>query len=214
MKPRRVPAAVTGAMTCQILPSPASYPVAFSAQDGPLMGLSWPRWRIMLGDGVQNGSEWPKMTSKTPPRWPKRPPRLPQTPPRRPRTGPRRRKSLKKQWFFNDFYSSASRCRGSFRRPLRSPTGAPRLPKMALRRPKMAPRRPKMPPRRPKMAPEVAQKRPKMVPRRPPEDLLSAPTPLRDAAREPFGSRRPQGASRPPQNEPQSGPKMAQEAKI
>ena len=113
---------------------------------------------------------------------------------------------MKKQWFFNDFYSSASRCRDSFRRPLWSPNGAPRLPKMALRRPKMAPRRPKMPPRRPKMAPEVAQKWPKMVPRRPPEDPLSAPTPLRDAAREPLGSRRPQGASRPPQNEPRRWP--------
>ena len=185
-------------------------PSAFQAkmaQDGLENGPRRPRWRTMCKHGLQSCPKWPKMVPKRPPRWP-------ETPPRRLQDKPRRRKSLKKQWFFNDFYSSASRCRGSFRRPLRSPTGAPRLPKMALRRPKMAPRRPKMPPRRPKMAPEVAQKRPKMVPGRPPEDLLSAPTPLRDAAREPFGSRKPQEASRPPQNEPRSGPKMAQEAKI
>ena len=116
---------------------------------------------------------------------------------------------MKKQWFFNDFCSSASRCRGSFRSPLRSPKGASRLPKMALRRPKMAPKRPKMAPRRPKTAQdgprsrgEAAQDGTQTAPRGLPE----CPKHLRDVAREPFGSPRPQGASRPPQNEPRRWP--------
>ena len=133
------------------------------------MGLSWPRWRIMLGDGVQNCSQWPKMTRKRPPRWPKKPPGWPQTPPRRPRTGPRRQKIIEQNNVFSMiFSSSAFRCRGSFRRPLRSPTGTPRLPKMALRRPRMAPRRPKMPPRRAKTT-QDASKTLQDGPRRPPE---------------------------------------------
>ena len=81
---------------------------------------------------------------------------------------------------------------------------------MAPKRPKIAPRRPKTAQDGPRSRGEAAQDGTQTAPRGLPE----CPKPLRDVAREPFGSPRPQGASRPPQNEPQSGPKIAQETRI
>ena len=68
---------------CLDLRNPASYPVAFSAQDGPQMALQWPRWRVLRSHNLQDGSPWPNMAPETPPRWPKMPPSWPKTPPER-----------------------------------------------------------------------------------------------------------------------------------
>ena len=72
--PRRRSASAPGALTCAVLRSPASYPIAFSAQDGPQMALQWPRWRVLRSHNLQDGSPWPNMAPETPPRWPKMPP--------------------------------------------------------------------------------------------------------------------------------------------
>ena len=123
--------------------------IGFSDQDGPKMaprrpqdGPRLPRWRIMWAHGPQDGSKWPKMAPKMPPRLSKTPPRWPKRPLRRLRTSPRRPKSFKNLWFLYDFYNSPSERHGGSRRHLESPKGPPRRPKIAPKRPKMAPRRP------------------------------------------------------------------------
>ena len=109
-----------------------------SIQDGP----SRPRWLVMLPNGLQDGSTWPKMAPKRHPRWPERPPRRPKRLPRRLRTGPRMQKTLKIILFFYDFHDPPSLCHSGSRRPLETPKRALRGPKMPPRLPKLAPERP------------------------------------------------------------------------